>query len=144
MAKLQTQRKSNSVETARGKGHIVEQTDHFDDTPLPEAAELAKYNEINPKIVEWLMKTVEAEQLHRHNFDKLRINEVKKINGRLFFVDITRIAAAFIIVMSGMAFSYILVVGGYKTVGSIFAGGTIITAVGMFLNIRKNPPKQHH
>ena len=51
-------------------GNQIEKTVSVDDNILPNPHELAEYQEINPKIVEFLIKASEREQLHRHKQDE--------------------------------------------------------------------------
>ncbi len=77
MAKLQSKSKTTSLQTDKGNGLQIDKTDHFDDTPLPDSEELARYSQIDPNIVTWLMRVTENEQAHRHQFDNKRILEVR-------------------------------------------------------------------
>ncbi len=87
------------------------------------------------------MNATDQERAHRHQFDNKRILEITKINNRIFSIDILRIVCAFLIVISGMFFSYILIIKDLTITGSLFAGGTILAAVAMFLNFQKKLPQ---
>ncbi len=136
MARIKRNSKTTSVHTENGTGILVDQTDQFDDNPLPDAEELARYQKIDPEIVSWLIYATEKEQDHRHRAELLRLREVRSIHNRLFAVDFIRVCCAFIIVLSGMGFSYILIREQRILPGSVFAGATMLSAVAMFLNLR--------
>ena len=54
-------------------GNHIEQTVSVDDNILPAPQELAEYKSIDPKIVDFLIKSSEREQLHRHNQDEKKL-----------------------------------------------------------------------
>jgi hypothetical protein len=61
---------------------------------------------------------------------------------KAYRVDIFTILCAFLIIMTGMAFSAFLIYYGQSVIGSIFAGGTLFIAASAFLNFRKKHSTQ--
>ena len=114
----------------RGNTSAIEHIETTDDSFLPEAAELAKYKEVDPECVNWLKARAEQEQAARINFNERRMSLFENSNSRVIF--------AFVIIMSGMAFSSFLIYSGLKTQGTLFAGTTIVIAALAFLRFRKS------
>ena len=80
----------SSRETQVGLGNAVakqvEQTVSVDDLSLPSAQELKAYQEIDPKIVTFLIETSQKEQAHRQKMDEKKIkllSYVEHKNGRM-------------------------------------------------------------
>ena len=123
--------KSQVVESQHGQGYVVERA--FDDSLLPEASEIEKLYKLDNHILEWLKETAEKEQNFRHQAfqKKLEIVEKKERGSRQ--ISKMGITFSFIIVLAGMAFSAFLIYIGQIVVGTVFAGGIIISIVTAFL-----------
>ncbi len=114
-----------------------EQNETFDDSLLPDAIELEKLKELDPDIINWIKERTAKEQDARHDFNDRKLKLFEKSSTRFFSIDILTLFFAFAIVMSGMVFSYFLIINDMKTQGTIFAGATIILAATAFLRFRK-------
>ena len=73
------------------------------------------------------------EQSHRHNQDDKKLSIVEEDTKRKHNRYVLSILLGFIIIISGMAFSAWLIYSGIVIQGSIFAGGTLIMAVSLFI-----------
>lgn len=122
----------------RGNTSAIEHIETTDDSFLPEAVELAKYKEVDPECVNWLKARAEQEQAARINFNERRMSLFENSNSRIHSLDLLRVIFAFVIIMSGMAFSSFLIYSGLKTQGTLFAGTTIVIAALAFLRFRKS------
>lgn len=137
-------RSTHLVDGKQGRGGMAfEHKESYDDSLLPSALELAKLNEIDPNAISWIKERTAKEQDGRLSFNERRITLVEKTAKRHFLLDIGAMACAFVIVMTGMGFSYALIDKGQTVVGTIFAGGTLIVAASAFLNYRKRPEKSN-
>lgn len=126
------QRKQQIVRGEHGQGHLVEEI--FDDNLLPDASEIEKLQALDPKIMEWLKSSAEREQNFRHSVYTERLNLVKRADRGDRWVNILGLIFSFIIVLSGMVFSAFLIYEGHEVLGSIFAGGLIISIISLFLS----------
>jgi len=136
MAKLNKQIRGRQVTS--GQGSSFEHQESYDDSILPDADELAKLQNIDADIMPWIKDRTSKEQDARHDFTDRRMTLLEKSQSRAYNVDLVSIILAFIIMMSGMYFSYLLIGKDKILEGSIFAGATIFFAVRSFLNFRKN------
>ena len=82
MGKQQINRKETQVATHEGVGKQLEQTLTIEDSILPSPQELAAYKEIDPRIVELLINMSKSEQDHRHATDKMKLNILRRTEGR--------------------------------------------------------------
>jgi uncharacterized membrane protein len=73
MAKQSISIKDTKISNGGAYGNQIEQTVSVDDNILPAPQELAEYQRIEPKIVEFLIKSSEREQLHRHKQDEKKL-----------------------------------------------------------------------
>ncbi len=73
MAKQSYSIKGTNISNGDSVGNHIEQTVSVDDNILPAPQELAEYKSIDPKIVDFLIKSSEREQLHRHNQDEKKL-----------------------------------------------------------------------
>ncbi|WP_454960412.1 hypothetical protein [Capnocytophaga leadbetteri] len=129
MAKQQT--KHQVVKSQQGQGYVVESA--FDDNLLPEASEIEKLYKLDNNILEWLKETAEKEQNFRHQSFQKKLEIAEKVERGSRQISKMGITFSFIIVLAGMAFSTFLIYIGQIVVGTVFAGGIIISIVTAFL-----------
>jgi len=123
--------KHEVVESQRGQGYVVERA--FDDSLLPDASEIEKLYKLDNHILEWLKNTAEKEQNFRHQAFQKKLEIVEKEERGSRQISKMGITFSFIIVLAGMAFSAFLIYIGQIVVGTVFAGGIIISIVTAFL-----------
>lgn len=125
-------RKQQIVRSEHGQGHMVEET--LDDNLLPDASEIERLQNLDPHIMEWLKSSAEKEQAFRHKTYQERINIVKASDKGDRIINILGLVFSFIIVLCGMLFSAYLIRKGYEILGSIFAGGLILSIISLFMS----------
>lgn len=141
MGRAQRNTKTDIVQTKDGeKGLQHINSEHYDDNPLPTPEDLAKYNETNPEIINWLMRMSEREQKNRHEMGARRVEIVNDVNAKIYYIDMIRIAVAFIVVLLFLGFSAYLIYIDKVIIGSVFTGITMIAVVLAFLE--KNNEKK--
>ena len=132
MAKQSYSIKGTNISNGDAVGNQIEQTVSVDDNILPAPQELAEYKNIDPKIVDFLIKSSEREQLHRHKQDekKLKIlnyNEHKVGNMNrwgmffAFFAIVTTMGlAAYALYLDRAWFAGIFGLAGIASIASVF------------------------
>jgi uncharacterized membrane protein len=136
MAKVNKQIRGRHVSS--GQGASFEQQESYDDSLLPDAEELIKLQNIDSNIMPWIKERTAKEQDARHDFTDRRMTLLEKAQSRAYKVDLVSIILAFIIMMSGMYFSYLLIGKDKILESSLFAGATIFFSVRSFLNFNRN------
>ena len=86
--------------------------------------------EINPDIVTWIMERTAFEQEER-----LKIAKFEFRGGRRY--NVAALTFAFIVIMAGLSFSTFLIYNEMNTMGTIFAGSTLIMAATAFIKASK-------
>nr|DAQ42969.1 MAG TPA: putative membrane protein [Caudoviricetes sp.] len=129
MAKQQT--KHQVVKSQQGQGVLVENV--FDDNLLPDASEIEKLYKLDNNILEWLKGTAEKEQNFRHQVFAQKLEITEKVERGRRQISKMGITFSFIIVLVAMVFSGFLIYIGQTVVGTVFAGGIIISIVTAFL-----------
>jgi uncharacterized membrane protein len=128
------QQKNRLVKNNRGE-LALEQNFDIDDSLLPCAAELEKLKEIDPSIIQWIMKRTEIEQDARISFNKdavrLNIDSSQKIHRFNF----TALILSFLLFISVLALSGFFVYKGLTVEGSLFGGSALIVAIIYFVKI---------
>lgn len=137
MAKQTRHIKGSNIVAPHSKGASFEHHESFDDNLLPDSIELAKLKELDPNIIEWVKERTAKEQDSRIDFNDRKMSLLERNNARLFTLDVISIIAAFVIIISGMWFSYFLLIHKEVITSTIFAGGTILFAANAFLNFRR-------
>ena len=127
--------KNNSIST-------IEENTIVDDYMLPATDELIKLKEIDPTIIEWIKRRSEIEQDARIRFNDNRMSLTKKDLNSMFWINIICLLFAFIIIVLGILFSYVMIKNDMKIEGTIFAGTTIVIAASLFLRRGKATNKQ--
>jgi uncharacterized membrane protein len=128
------QQKNRLVKNNRGEV-ALEQNFDIDDSLLPCATELEKLKEIDPSIIQWIMKRTEIEQDARISFNKnavkLNIDSSKKIHRFNFTV----LILSFFLFISVLALSGFFIYKGLTVEGTFFGGSTLIVAIVYFVRI---------
>ena len=123
--------KHEVLESQQGQGYVVERA--FDDSLLPEASEIEKLYKLDSHILEFLKETAEKEQNFRHQAFQKKLEIAEKVERGSRQISKMGITFSFIIVLAGMVFSTFLIYIGQIVVGTVFAGGIIISIVTAFL-----------
>ena len=134
MSKQELKTKQTDVTTIGAKGQQVEQTITFDDSFLPSPNELREYREINPDIVKLLIEASKKEQEQRHYIDRQKMKAINKDSQSMHSINVIGMTFAFLIIAGGLGLSAYLIYLEKDVIGTIFAGATILTAAGTFLN----------
>lgn len=140
MAKQTRQTKQVQLHNSQGKGFQHENTEVFDDNLLPEAKEIEALSKIDPDILNWLKERAEKEQDFRHEIFKKRTDILENDVIGTQKLNMRGMTYAFIIIMSGMGFSALLIYLEHLITGTIFSGLTIIYAAALFYK-RKDSKK---
>ena len=137
MAKQEIRTTQTNVHTPDANGQQLEQTFTVEDSFLPSPVELKAYLEINPAIVELLIKASKEEQVHRHYMDRQKIKTINRDSRSVHIINLTGMFLAFLVMITGMALSAYLIYKGMDITGTMFGGATIIMAVFAFLKQAK-------
>lgn len=121
----------------------VEHTETFDDHLLPDAVEIEKLHQMDPKILEWLKDRAEQEQKFRHNAYESRIALHDKHNKREH--DTTRwgLLIYLILVLVCVTGAFILVREGKNLAGSLFGGTGVILALAIIITKKPVKPQEN-
>lgn len=103
--------------------------------PLPAPEALLEYDRIVPGAAERILHMAEKQQSHRHEQEKLDLNEGVKYARRGQWMAFTITTAAFV-VGTYLAFT------GHPTVASILFGGVLVGIVVAFLGSRKTSKEE--
>ena len=78
MAKQEIKQRETQVATGNGVGKELERIYTVDDNSLPSPSELLAYQQIDPRIIDYLITSSEKEQDHRHRMDKDKMLILKR------------------------------------------------------------------
>lgn len=94
--------------------------------PLPDPYTLGAYDKMIPDGADRIMKMAEKQQEHRMSIEKKAIGRqsAQSLIGQIF---------GFLIGLSGIGCGTFLAYSGETTVGSIIAGGTVVSLVSVFV-----------
>jgi len=107
----------------------IEQNTIVDNSLLPPSEELEKLKQIDPSIIEWIMRRAEKEQDNRLKFNdenmKLYHKDIGITNTALWF--------AFTLAIAILAFAALFIYLGKEVAGTIFGGIGILFIIQSFL-----------
>jgi len=124
---------SKSQQQTRGiagkNGVAIEQKTIVDDNLLPSAEELEKLKQVDPSIIEWIMRRTEKEQDARIKFNSENMQIFHKNIG------ITRTALwlAFILAIAVLSLGGLFIYLGKEVAGTIFGGVGVFIVIQSFL-----------
>jgi uncharacterized membrane protein len=134
-------RHTRGIKAARSSSHAqIEHTEVFDDNLLPDATEIAKLQQLDPDIVNWLKARAEKEQDFRHDAFNRRLGLVDNHNKRDHYTGRMALVIYLVLVGSCVAASFVLVRENHALQGSMFGGAAIILALAVLITRRK--PKE--
>lgn len=119
-------------------GITLERNTVYEDNLLPSAEELSKLDAVSKDIIPWIMERTEMEQNARIKFNEDRVKLAQRDMIHVHRYNITALIMSFIIVVLFILFSFYLIINGQETVGTIFAGGTVVLIVSYFLKAKNN------
>lgn len=137
MAKQTRSSRQSRVISPQGRGDSIEQHESYDDSLLPDAGELARLQELDPDIMNWIKDRSAKEQDERILFNNRKISLIEGTARKAFAIDVLTILIAFLTIIAAMGFSAFLVYNNLKIEGTIFAGVVLLAIVNSFLNFRK-------
>ena len=114
---------------ARRDGVSIEKNTIVDDSLLPAAEELEKLKQVDPAIIEWIMRRTEKEQDNRLQFNTENIKLAHKDIG------ITRTALwlAFVLAIATLSLGALFIYFGKEVAGTIFGGVGVLIIIQSFL-----------
>mgnify|MGYP003588474864 CR=1 FL=1 len=134
MSKQSIKRKETQVSTSNGIGNQLEQTVTVDDSSLPSPEALAKYKEIDPQLVDFLIDVSKKEQEHRHLTDMKKLKIISNAESRTGRMNFFGMLFAFlsIIVFIGLAgFALYL---NHPWFAGFFGLSSLVSIVSIFVN----------
>jgi uncharacterized membrane protein len=130
MAKQQQQNKL----AKNGKGELmVEQNLAYDDSLLPNAAELEKLKEVDTKIIDWILSRTEIEQDARIKYNQDRMTLTDYDLRKIHRFNITSLIFGFIIFIVVLALAGFFIFKGLNIEGTLFGGTAIIGGAIFFI-----------
>jgi len=114
---------------ARRNEVAIEQNTIVDDNLLPSAEELEKLKQVDPSIVEWILRRTEKEQDTRLKYNTENMRLAHKDMG------ITRTALwfAFILAIATLSLAALFIYLGKEVAGTIFGGVGVLVVIQSFL-----------
>ena len=139
MAKHQS--KAGIVDSKDQKGLTIETT--FNDSLLPDAAEIERLHKIDPDIMQWLKDRAKDEQDFRHKTFNERLKMVSRSDRGSRWINYLGLFFSFVLLSGGMFLSYTLITEGYEILGSIFSGAMLIAIASIFMSkVKSNNSKR--
>lgn len=135
MAKHQRQVKASQ----KGDLANLEHNELFDDSMLPDVAQIERLHVLDNNILAWLKEKSGKEQDFRHKAHMERLSLIKKQNSKDHFTLRFSIIVYFLLV-AGMGYASFMLIGAGKNIGgSIFGGTTAILALAVLFT--RKPPQ---
>lgn len=138
MGKHSISRRETEVSMGDSIGKQLEQTVSVDDNSLPSPQELELYQQIDPNIIPFLIKTSIKEQEHRHNMDNEKMKILKnseRKNGRMNWWGMFFAFLSLILFMGVAAFALYL---DKPWFAGIFGGTAILSVISTFVHAGKD------
>ena len=138
MGKHSISRRETEVSMGDSIGKQLEQTVSVDDNSLPSPQELQLYQQIDPNIIPFLIKTSIKEQEHRHSMDNEKMKILKnseRKNGRMNWWGMFFAFLSLILFMGVAAFALYL---DKPWFAGIFGGTAILSVISTFVHAGKD------
>ena len=110
-------------------GVTIAQNTIVDDNLLPPAEELEKLKQVDPSIIEWIMRRTEKEQDARLQFN----SENMKLYHKDIEITRTALWLAFILAIATLSLGGLFIYLGKEVAGTIFGGVGVLIIIQSFL-----------
>ncbi len=117
-------------------------SEEHDDGILPDILTISEYAKLDPSAPKFFMEAAKSEQDFRHAMNKDAMKLSRREQALIHGINYLGLTFAFLIGIAGMAFSYFLIIQDKETLGSIFAGVTLLGLAGLF--VRAIAPKNRN
>ena len=138
MSKKQIDNRQTNIAINGGVGQHFEQIVTIDDNPLPAPQELAEYNAINPRIVEYLVDTAKAEQSHRQKVEEDRVGMMKDADHRTFRMNWWGMFFAFLSLVTLIGLSAFALYLNRPWFAGILSFATVVSIMSLFVTAGTN------
>lgn len=138
MAKQSISIKGTSVANGDATGNQIEQTVSVDDNILPPPQELAAYQKIDPKIVDFLIKSSEREQLHRHKQDEKKLKILSYNEHKVGRMNWWGMFFAFLSIVVSIALAAFALYLNRTWFAGIFGLAAVASIASIFINSKKD------
>lgn len=108
-----------------------------DDNLLPSPKELAEYQAINPRVVEFLLESSKKEQEHRHRIEDAKVNIVRRSENRLTSMNWWGMFFAFLTMASFIGLAAYALYLDKPWFAGLSAFATMIAAMSLFVDKEK-------
>ena len=142
MAKQSISRKETQVSMGDSVGKQLEQTVSVDDNSLPSPQALQLYQQIDPKIIPFLIETSIKEQTHRHYMDKEKLKILKNSERKTWRINWWGMFFAFLFLVLFLVVAAFALYLDKPWFAGVFGGIAIITVVSSFIDAGKNSSKK--
>lgn len=126
------QQQNRVARTNRGDS-MLEQNISIDDSLLPNAAELEKLKDVDPTIIEWILRRTEIEQDARIRFNDNRVRLADFDLHKIHSFNKTALWFGFLSFLAILTLSGFLIYKGLHIEGTIFGGTAIFGCVMFFI-----------
>lgn len=92
------------------------------DSPILPAANLQQLQQIDPSLVQWVVKQTEAES-------EFRRKETHRINGFVFAERISGVIVGGVVAVAGLVVSAYVAIQGHEWVAGVIGGATLVAIV---------------
>ncbi len=134
MSKIERTVSRQHIQAGNTAGQHIEHREIVNDDLLPSAEEIAKLHAVDPEIMHWLKARAEKEQDFRHTAYKTRNDIIGKNESAKRRINVLGLILGFLVLITGMVFSYFLLINGHSITSTIFGGGTLVFGVSLFVN----------
>lgn len=119
-------------------GILLEQTSIYDDSLLPSSDELARLQQIDPNIIQWLMDRVTKEQDARIKFNEDKLALTNKSVNNAYKSSLLGMVLIFFIILSGFALTAWFLYMGIDVGATIFGGCSFVSLILALAKFKKD------
>jgi len=99
----------------------------WNDGPLPPAAELQAYQEVDPQLVPWLLAAADKEQSHRHEADRAQWAEVSVASAVNAYRSKVGLWLGFVIAIVGLLVAGVTAYVGHPITAGVIGGLDLVS-----------------
>lgn len=89
---------------------------------------------VRPDLIDFVVEVAKNEQNFRINYKNKELDIITKSSNKEYSLNLLGLFFAFIVMLTGMYFSTLMINKGNDLVGTIFAGVTLVMGVSVFIN----------
>ena len=126
--------KHTNLQASDPSGHRLSVSETTTDSPILPAANLQQLQQIDPSLVQWVVKQTESESIFRRT-------ETRRVNTFIFLERISGVIVGAAVAIAGLTVAAYVAIQGHEIAASVIGGATLVAIVTVIVTRKSDRPE---